>query len=536
VRIISLTTSLLVLALFLMTGPQVNAEVVVNEALVNEPADSVTLEWFELFNNSDSPVNLSFYEVRTGFHQFLLQDSLGPRSYAVVCRDSVEFVNRWVNEPSAIEYRIIERSFNLTNNAGTIELFRLSKFESSLSWSESGTDGVSWERMLPGEDTMELSTDPTGTTPGRVNSVTPQPRDLALEAVTASHNEDGVLVTFTIGNPGLTTVTDGSLTLYWIDPENPENRDSVILALTVPPTDTGFTTIIQRTVMLSGYYVQLEASLADDDRAENNSRKFFVPGADYPPVIINEFLANPTGLLSSEWIELRNLSDSSLDISTWMIGDSVRLHQIGNSPLIVNPGAYVVLVKDSLLFATFYYGFDGQLAQPSSWAVLNNTGDVVRLVDQYGFIADEFDYVTVFDSNFTWGRSELSGNEDRCGRSVAIGGTPGEINEVLIRPSESGLHISIEPQVFSPDGNGVEDETTITISAPSSNEYTLKIYDRYGRLVKLFEDSSPYLADGGIYRWDGRADSGNRLPIGIYILYFEAGGVESLKKTLVIAR
>jgi hypothetical protein len=212
------------------------------------------------------------------------------------------------------------------------------------------------------------------------------------------------------------------------------------------------------------------------------------------------------------------------------------LHQIGNFPLIVDPGEYVVLVNDSLLFTTFYFGFDGQIAQPSGWAALNNSGDIVRLVDQYGFLADEFDYVSVFDSNLTWSRSELSGSESRWGRSLAVGGTPGEINEVLIRPSESGLRIGIEPQVFSPDGNGIEDETTITISAPSSNEYTLKIYDRHGRLVKLFEDNSPYLADGGIYMWDGRADSGSRLPIGIYILYFEAGGVESLKKTLVIAR
>jgi hypothetical protein len=35
---------------------------------------------------------------------------------------------------------------------------------------------------------------------------------------------------------------------------------------------------------------------------------------------------------------------------------------------------------------------------------------------------------------------------------------------------------------------------------------------------------------------DGRSDGGNRLPIGIYILFFEAVGVESLKEPIVIAR
>jgi hypothetical protein len=142
----------------------------------------------------------------------------------------------------------------------------------------------------------------------------------------------------------------------------------------------------------------------------------------------------------------------------------------------------------------------------------------------------------VFDDNHTWSRSAEPGTADEWGRSVQPGGTPGEQNLIRLRPDANRLNVVIEPQIISPDGDGVDDGASIIIEAPSARGYTLKIYDKHGRVVKTFEDDSQDLPDGYLYFWDGRADSGNRLPIGIYILYIEAGGVESIKKTIVVAR
>ena len=54
--------------------------------------------------------------------------------------------------------------------------------------------------------------------------------------------------------------------------------------------------------------------------------------------------------------------------------------------------------------------------------------------------------------------------------------------------------------------------------------------------VKTFYDKITTLMDEFTINWNGLSDSGERLPIGIYILYVEGDGAVSKKKTLVIAR
>ncbi|HTF04314.1 MAG TPA: gliding motility-associated C-terminal domain-containing protein, partial [Bacteroidia bacterium] len=62
------------------------------------------------------------------------------------------------------------------------------------------------------------------------------------------------------------------------------------------------------------------------------------------------------------------------------------------------------------------------------------------------------------------------------------------------------------PNVFSPNGDGINDEFFIPNSGLS--EYKLEIYDRWG--VKLFESSAPDV------RWDGRTTSGAQCADGTY--------------------
>ncbi|HUV31641.1 MAG TPA: lamin tail domain-containing protein [Acidobacteriota bacterium] len=527
------------LLLLIASGLTVESSVVVNEAMVNEPGGNVNLEWFELFNDSDGLVNLDFFQAQIGADtlNFAGGGAMLPKTYAVICRDSLAFVQEWVDNPADVPYTIIQRTFGLTNDGGLIRLFRLSNPESELLWTESGADGVSWERILPESGDLAQSTDPRGATPGQVNSVTPLPLDLSLGSVAVEASDDGALLTFIVSNVGLNTVTGSNVTVYYVDPADSENRDSVVVVLPVPPVDTGFTTILQTGVAVPGYYVHLGASVDDDDRPANNHRDFFAPGTAYPPVVLNEFLADPKDPLTSEWVEVYNRSDSTLDISEWMLGDELGLHAMCGPPLVAGPGDYVVLAEDAAAFERFYGPLDGLLCEPLGWAKLNDQqGDVVRLVDPFGIEADRFAYVATFDSNYTWSLSEGGVVESQWGRSSVTGGSPGERNDVFVPPSATGLQVDVYPRIFSPDGDGWQDVTVITIIAPPAADYTMKVYDSDGRVVKTFMDKAGPWEVRVEYTWDGRADSGNRLPIGIYILYFDAGGVESSKKTVVIAR
>ncbi len=150
--------ALLVFLGIIAWSPTVRSAVVVNEVMSNEPGGHTTLEWIELYNNSTSSANLSFYSLHIGATQILLGGTMAAQSYMVVCRrlfssgTTPGFEEYWGNNSgvwgdSPLEqYQVMEASFSLTNSAGSVQLYLVGQLESELAWTEPGADGVSWER------------------------------------------------------------------------------------------------------------------------------------------------------------------------------------------------------------------------------------------------------------------------------------------------------------------------------------------------------------------------------------------------------
>ena len=281
-------------------------------------------------------------------------------------------------------------------------------------------------------------------------------------------------------------------------------------------------------------YAQLRAELAADDRLRNNLVSFMAPGELCPPVVLSEMLANPQGALGTEWIEIKSISSGLVDLSGWTISDAVSSHVISTASMMIESDDYLVLADDTSLFTDYYMPPDNDPVQPPTWPILNNDGDVVVLTDSYGIEADRFEFTAPFDSNYTWSRVEPVDYNGRWGRSENMGGSPGQTNRVVLVTEGSSIAINVQPKIFSPNDDWVDETTVLTVEAPESDEYTLEIYDRQGRVVKTFMDKESFLRVE--YEWDGYSDDGKRLPIGIYIVYFEAAGIESIKETVVIAR
>lgn len=123
------------------------------------------------------------------------------------------------------------------------------------------------------------------------------------------------------------------------------------------------------------------------------------------------------------------------------------------------------------------------------------------------------------------------------------GGTPGTENSLYqdVGQPPGGTGISFEPNPFSPDNDGFDDNLFIHYSFDEP-DYLLRIriYDRYGRQVRKLEDSKQAGFQGTVI-WDGRTDNGSRNRIGIYIIYAEAynssnGKNLTFKETVVLAR
>jgi gliding motility-associated-like protein len=544
--------SAIIVACLFVAG-SARSELVVNEVLVNEPGGTTSLEWIELYNNSSQAINSpSFYEITIESTDSisLTLDGLGtiePFGYAVICRKlfsvggGIGYEEVWGDNSSVWgdgaeeTYSIKEvTSISLTNGPGRVLLKRAGTFESELIWPDGGSDGISWERRLPGEATVLQSLATTGNTPGRINSITPLPVDLALDTVEVVADSGRTSIFIEIINRGLTAVTGATVTLYEVNELNPDDFSNVLEIIAVPPTDIGFTTLLGQLFHLSGLYLHLGAVLTDDDRLDNNRKVFMAPGDQFPPVILNEFLANPAVGGAGEWVEIVTQGDISFDMTGWKLGDSQGLDDISNAAITVGNGEYVILAQSSTEFLGHYAGYTGQIVESLQWPTLNNDGDIVRLVDQYGIEASRFEYQSVFSDEATWSRSEEEGSAGRWGRSESPGGSPGEMNSVVFAPAGSSVSIDLDTEIFSPNGDGYQDVLEIRLNASEAEAYSLRIYDRHGRKVKTLIEDEPFLR--AVYEWDGRDDQGRKLSLGMYIVYFDVSGVQSVRKTVVVAR
>lgn len=534
---------ILTIFLLLLSTNATAGGLVINELLSNEPASSVTLEWMELYNDSTETVSLAPYQLALTSGTIDLPDSvdLAPREYYIICRklfaegSSPGFESFWGDSsgvwgdvPEETGYQQpYEITFSLSNSASQVVLLKDGSGVSALNWSAAGLDGYSWEKVNP-SDNSSLQTEFYGGTPGEVNSVSPVFFDLAIDSVRTVVEDGTTYVDYYITNKGINNVFNALVMVY----DGETLFDSFEMELIV----SGYQNIINRTYSLDLMYLDLRVELSSDNRLRNNELNFTTAGALFPPLMLNEFMANPDDDLKTEWIEIKNISPNPVDLSGWMIGDELDLHLITNESTIIPSGGYAVLVDTIDWFYDFYTGFSGLLIQPDDWATLNNAGDIIRLVDGNNILADSVAYDKVFDNYDTYGRNEKIVGDHRWGESLEPFGTPGEINDVHFDAEGEELFVTLEPTHISPDDDGIDDEMLITIDLPAADAYTIKIFDRQGRSVKTFYDNASGLNNTLEITWDGRSDAGLRLQIGIYILYVEAEGVTSQKQALVIAR
>jgi hypothetical protein len=108
--------------------------------------------------------------------------------------------------------------------------------------------------------------------------------------------------------------------------------------------------------------------------------------------------------------------------------------------------------------------------------------------------------------------------------------------------------------IVEDDGTGIDDSSGVVVERlalgnfpdpfnplthvgyelPHSARVTLRVYDPSGRLVRELLDSVEH--DGGVYSvpWDGRSDSGQLLPSGVYFARLEAGREVAVNKMVLL--
>ena len=284
-----------------------------------------------------------------------------------------------------------------------------------------------------------------------------------------------------------------------------------------------------------------------------------VPETEPRTLVVNEIMYDPvTG--QNEWIELYHRGTASVDLARWKISDRPTASGstsivITSSSALIQPGDYVVVAADSTILTRFVY-----LAQAiprvrlfilnrSGGLGLNNDGDDVILRDALGCTIDSVAYSPDWhhpDLADTRGRSlervnpELASNDRRnwSSSTAPSGGTPGTINGIYTRNIPSAASISMNPNPFSPDGDGFEDFCIIRYSLPlTTSLIRVSIFDMKGRLVRSLANGDLSGTQGSVV-WDGLDNSKQRARIGPYVVFIESidgeAGILATAKAVVV--
>lgn len=294
-------------------------------------------------------------------------------------------------------------------------------------------------------------------------------------------------------------------------------------------------------------------------------------------LVINEIMFNPLDDADdnqpdqAEYIELRNTQDYAISLEGLFLHDepdengNIReIQPVSTTAKWVQPQGHVLIHADegtsfeqsqtAIFFDLEAPNMQSVIQADRSSLSLASTDDAVYLADSTGATIDSVFYdenwhnPNIIDTRgIALERIAPNGpgnNETNWGSSVTEkGGTPNSENSIYQENTQNNQEtgITINPNPFSPDDDGYEDNLFINYKL-DHQDYLIKvrIYDRYGRLVRTLADGKQAGFEGQLI-WNGRKDDRSRNRIGIYIVIFEAydsasGNDLNFKKTVVLAR
>ncbi len=276
-----------------------------------------------------------------------------------------------------------------------------------------------------------------------------------------------------------------------------------------------------------------------------------LPVAAAPQVVLNEIMFDPPyDERNNEFIEIYNTSASqAVNLAGWMISDGsgVDLIKSAGTGTILEPGQYGVIFTSGYFSDSRFY--DNVI--PLSALVLqvdgttlgarglsNTSPETIFILDAAGDSTDTHTYTLGNEEGFSDER--IHPKHDSWIDGCCWGGTPGFQNSVYSEEQNERVILNIDPNPFSPDGDGYEDVTEIRYRLPFlRGTILLSIYTMEGKQLRVLA-SGQRSGSTGCYSWTGRNEEERLVRRGIYIVVLcasEYGGSDTVcvRKTVVVA-
>ncbi|MDO8550231.1 MAG: lamin tail domain-containing protein [Ignavibacteria bacterium] len=471
-------------------------DVVINEIMyapsTGEP------EWIELYNRTESPVNLKGWEFSDNSTNVTITTNdkiIESGSFIVLSKDS-SILNFYT-----VPVEIIVLNLPALNNTGDAVVIKdsLGILLDSLSYFPDwggNSGGRSLERISVNDNSNLQSNWGTSVsinkaTPGIINSLTPKDFDIKISSFKTENNfgilGEEIKFTIQVNNPGLNNSNNFLLKIF-----NDISADSI-------PQQSEQIGEISGTSILSGDSSQFNFQTSDfaernnyfiayvemnsDQDTTNNIAFTKVIGVTVNEVrndlIINEFMYAPTSP-EPEWIEIYNRSDKIVSIKNYSIADNNDTVLVIEDSILLNPKEYFVIAADSSVH-NFYNVLSGIAYK--NFSALNNTGDKIILLDSLNRTIDSLQYSS------SWGgsdgksleriNSEISSTDSTNWKTSAsrYKGTPGYINSV----TEKDFDLELSNIIYSPPlpvfGENVSVSVKVKNIGRNTGQFSIQLYD-----------------------------------------------------------
>lgn len=539
-------------------------DVVINE-MMPDPDPIVGLpgsEYIELYNRTGFGFSLEGWSFDVNTRNVELPDTIiGAGEYLLLVPSSQEFL--WPGNVAGLDHWPA-----LTNSGCSIVLYDHSgdvidalryvpdgiageKFKAEGGWS---AERIDVDNMSGINDNWQWSMSLDGGTPGKVNSVAASNSDEFAPYVVYLEMPEDTLVRLHFNEAMNFKGQEWNLEISPVIENYSVSVDSVFLSY--------LSIHLDEKLPENNIYTLSFNDLSDwagNDLIQDNPLRFAKTDTlEVNDIVINEVLFNPRpdGL---DFIELYNSSRKVLAVNELCLAkwDDERLIEelipLTGKRRLIFPGDYLVLSEDSLIIQEQYNCINPQyfLNVKDMPSMPDDEGYVV-IANRAGDLIDYFEYTDKMHFDLikdTEGVSlerllvTVSAQDGHNWHSAAssVGyATPGYQNSQTINEEETLKTIGLDNDVFTPNGDGVDDQLIIRYKNEETGvTINIRVYDSSGREVRYLVNNQ-LMAGEGFYSWDGLDEDGQALVPGIYIVWiqrcYSSGKVEKDKLVCVAGR
>ena len=542
-------------------------DIVINEIMA-DPNPVVGLpewEYVELYNTTEFGIDLKDWQIQIGSNDNTFESYvLPPHGYVILCHNDA------LPELRPYGDCIGFSSFSVGNTSSAMYLYSkagllISRVNFSNTWyhdSDKDNGGWSVEQIDPmnpcaGAANWTASVDPSGGTPGRINSVDGE-NDVQPKVERVSMFSNYIVQLWFDQQMDAATLTDVQNYLVEELGEHPQQAnfnpmDATFVELIF---DHGFEEGVVYTLIINGTSNCVGTTVASDTRVQFGIPNDIAEGE----ILINEILFDPISP-GVDYVELYNNTDKTFDLNTLMLGviregtfpnpADTTLKEVSTDSRLFLPKSYVLLSTNSEIVGQQYDCPTDNFVQMASFPSYANAGGTAILMGKDGTMIDQMVFAEsmhypllkvtkgVSLERVSFDQPSMSADNWHSAAESVHFGTPGYENSMMQSTEPSNDEITVSPDVFSPDGDGYDDACFINYHFDEAG-YTMNIYifNVAGQLVRHLAKGELVGQEGSVL-WNGLDNNGNKVPVGVYIVVTEVfnfdGKVKQFKNAVVVA-